>query len=194
MRKINTNIDLSDVQIEREIRRTALKNRRFRTVRHTVAWLTVFTAVCVLATAFWFPVYQITGNSMKPYLEPGQFVLACRTGKPERGDVVALYYGGQTLIRRVIGLPGDWILINEQGQVFLNDNLIEEKYLTETVLGTSDITYPCMVPENCYFVMGDHRAASLDSRMSAMGCINEEKIAGKILFRIWPLKKMGYLG
>ena len=194
MRKNNIKTELSDVQIEKEIRRTALKSRRFGTVRRVVACLIVFCAVCVLATVFWFPVYQITGNSMQPYLESGQLVLACRIGKPEYSDVIALYYGGQTLIKRVIGLPGDWISINEQGQVFVNDSLIEENYLTETVLGTSDITYPYLVPENCYFVMGDHRAVSLDSRMSAMGCINEGKIAGKIIFRIWPLSKMDYMG
>ena len=65
-----------------------------------------------------------------------------------------------------------------------------EEYITKPVLGSSDITYPYQVPENCYFVMGDHRAVSIDSRMSAVGCVNKEMIAGKVLLRIWPIQKL----
>lgn len=193
MRKSNVEISLSDRQLENELRRTALKKKRRLRIYRAFSACIVFAAVCVLVTVLWFPVYQITGQSMEPNLKQGQIVVACRVKDLEAGDVAALYYENLILIRRIIGMPGDWIQIDEQGMVSVNGEPIDEYYLQETVMGSTDLTYPYLVPEDCYFVMGDNRSAAVDSRLSFMGCIEKGKFAGKIIARIWPLQEAGHV-
>ena len=186
--------DLSDRQLEKELQRTIRKKQRWIALRNTFLSLLVIAALCVLAGGLWFPLYRVTGKSMEPYLEEGQVVAALKTNELERGDVTVFYHDNQILIKRVIGVAGDRISVNAQGKVSVNGEFLEEKYVTHTVLGLNDLTYPYQVPENCYFVMGDHREVSIDSRMSSVGCINKEMIAGKIIFRIWPIQQVGYIG
>ena len=131
---------------------------------------------------------------MEPTLLKGQLVIASRMETVGSGDVVALYYNNQILLRRIIGISGDVINIDRNGIVSVNGVEIEEGYLDDRTLGLSDISYPYAVPENSYFVMGDNRELSVDSRLSAVGCINHEKIAGKIIFSIWPIHRAGYIG
>ena len=194
MRKVKVDLTLSGRQLEREIQRTALKGQRFRYFRNLISVILVCSAIVVLVSVFWFPVFQVTGNSMEPNLKRGQFVVASRGGTVAYGDMVALHFENQILIRRVIGMPGDWIYIDDQGNISINNNILEETYLSEKVRGRSDLSYPYQVPDGTYFVMGDKRSVALDSRRSSMGCIRMDKIAGKITFCIWPINEIKCFG
>lgn len=190
MRKTPVDSTISDLQLEKELQRTIRKKRRWIAFKGAVLILLAISAVCVIAAGLWFPLYRVIGDSMWPYLEQGQVVVVYRTKQLEHGDITVFYHGNQILIKRVIGVSGDFVSIDPQGKVSVNGESLAEEYITKPVLGSSDITYPYQVPENCYFVMGDHRAVSIDSRMSAVGCVNKEMIAGKVLLRIWPIQKL----
>ena len=128
---------------------------------------------------------------MSPTLEEGDIILSLKTGQFAPGDIVAFYYNNKILIKRVIAGPGQWVNITEDGSVYVDDRLLEEPYLHEKALGECDIELPYQVPDERYFVMGDHRATSVDSRSTAVGCVAEEHIVGRIAFRVWPLKGFG---
>ena len=193
MKKGNMETTLSDRQLEMELKRTVQQRKHLRSLCRTMSTMIVIAACLVLIAVLWLPVYQITGKTMEPTLKQGEIVVACRIQDFDSGDIAALYYENQILIRRVIGMPGDWIDIDKMGKVSVNGELLAEDYLEATVLGTSDITYPYLVPEDCYFVMGDNREAAADSRMSFIGCIEKEKMAGKVFLRVWPLPQAGYM-
>ena len=160
-------------------------------LRSTVSVLFVVTAAAVLVSNLLLPILRIYGSSMMPTLMDGNIVAAVRNGSYERGDIIAFYYNNKILVKRVIGLPGEWVDIDGQGNVSIDSEPLDEPYLDEKVLGECDIELPYQVPDGRYFVMGDHRSASSDSRNSAVGCVLEEQIVGKLFFRIWPLDEFG---
>ena len=139
----------------------------------------------------WLPVLQIYGSSMTPTLQDGEIVFTVKTSDLEHGDVIAFYYNNKILVKRVIAGPGDWVDIQEDGTVSVNDMLLEEPYLVEKAFGDADIELPYQVPEEKFFVMGDHRTTSVDSRHTTVGCVAQEQIVGRIIFRIWPLERVG---
>ena len=139
------------------------------------------------------PVLQIYGNSMTPTLQDGEIVFSLKTGEMKPGDIVAFYYNNKILVKRVIACPGDWVDIDENGTVYVNDLPLEEPYLSEKAHGEPDIELPYQVPDGRFFVLGDHRATSVDSRHTAVGCVAEEQVVGKIVFRAWPLEQLGGL-
>lgn len=180
--------------LEAEIRRTR-HNQRYKTVlRSTIYALITVAAVAVLVATLWLPVMQTYGNSMAPTLNNGEIIFSVKTKDLEQGDIVAFYYNNKVLVKRVIAGPGEWVNIDEDGTVYVNDRLLEEPYLTEKSLGDADIDLPYQVPDGKYFVMGDHRATSADSRHTAVGCVGIDQIVGKIIFRIWPLEQIGPIG
>ncbi|SBV91620.1 Signal peptidase I, bacterial type [uncultured Eubacteriales bacterium] len=178
-------------QLKEELLHERKKKEYRRTLRSTVYILLVVAAVSVLVATLFLPVLQVTGTSMEPTLETGQIVVAVKNAEFERGDVIAFYYNNKVLLKRVIGLPGDKIVINADGNVSVNGEALEEPYLSEKSLGQTDIEYPYQVPDGKIFVMGDHRATSVDSRTSAVGCIADEFIVGKVVFRVWPTNRFG---
>ncbi len=170
------------------------KKRQYRnTIKHIVEVLIVAAAVSVLLATLFFPMLKVSGVSMEPTLENGQIIVLEKTGEFETGDLIGFYYQNKILLKRVIGQAGDYINIDENGSVYVNDVKIDEPYLNETALGDCDITLPYQVPDGKIFVMGDNRAKSVDSRSKLVGCLSEEQVIGRVVLRIWPLNQFGLL-
>ena len=180
-------------QLKAELKRETYKHRYSIVLRSTIFTLVVVAAFAVLVATLWMPVLQIYGSSMAPTVEEGQIVLSFKSNDLERNDLVAFYVGNKLLVKRVIATPGEYVTISEDGTVFINGQQIDEPYLSEKSLGECDLEFPYQVPEERYFLMGDHRQSSVDSRSSVVGCIAKEQIVGKILFRVWPLSDLGPL-
>lgn len=180
-------------QLEAELERMRYRSRYRTVLRSTVYTLIVVAAVSVLVATVWMPVLQIYGSSMAPTLNEGEIVLSLKGSDFSQGDLIAFYIGNKILVKRCIALPGQWVDIDEAGNVYIDGVLLDEPYLTERAFGDANIELPYQVPENRYFCMGDHRSTSVDSRHTEIGCISDEQIVGKIVFRIWPLSDMGSL-
>lgn len=193
MRNNDITPSFSDQQLEREFRRTVLRRKRRVTFVKSMFILVALFTVLVLMSNFWFPVYHITGSSMKPTLEQGMTVIASRTNHFSPKDIISVQYGDCILISRLIGMPGDSIVIDEEGIVSVNNMTLHEDYLVEPIAGPTDLRYPYPVPERHYFILGDNRGESKDSRMSVIGCVDEDALAGKIFFCIWPLQRFGFI-
>ena len=180
-------------QLEQEFKREIYKKRYRRVLRSTVYTLISVAAAAVLAATLLLPVFRIYGTSMTPTLENGDIVAAVKGSKFERGNIIAFWLNNKILVKRVIAQPGEWVDIDEDGNVSVNGEPLEEPYLVEKALGECDIDLPYQVPEGRIFVMGDHRSTSLDSRNSTVGCVAEEQIVGKLMFQIWPIEGFGLL-
>ena len=184
----------SVADLEAELKRVRYQNRYQAVLRSTVYTLITVAAVAVLVATLWLPVLQIYGGSMTPTLEDGEIVFSVKTNRMEPGDVIALYYNNNILIKRVIANAGDWVNIDEDGTVYINDAELIEPYLDAKSYGDADIEFPYQVPDGKFFVMGDHRETSSDSRHTAVGCIAPDQVVGKIVFRVWPLEQFGTVG
>ena len=178
-------------QLEAEIRREEQRRRFGSTLRSTVYILITVAAAAILLSSLLLPVLRIYGGSMAPTLDEGQIVLALKNSDFSSGDVLAFYFNNKILVKRVICGPGDWVNILEDGSVTVNGSPLEEPYLKEKAFGTCDLELPYQVPEGKYFVMGDQRESSIDSRSSLVGCVAKEQIVGKIVLRLWPMSEIG---
>ncbi|MCD8035851.1 MAG: signal peptidase I [Clostridiales bacterium] len=176
----------SEEAVAAERRRLQYQKRYRRTLRTTIYALIVVAAAAVLIATMFLPVLQVSGSSMEPTLSDGDIVVLFKRGEFETGDLVAFYYQNKLLLKRVIAGPGDVVDIDSEGNVSVNGELLDEPYVTVKTLGESDRNYPYQVPEDRYFVMGDNRATSIDSRSSAIGCIETDQIVGKVMLKIWP--------
>lgn len=192
MRKPKKVIDLPTTeQIEQERNRLRYRRRYSRTLKSTVAILVVVAAAAVLVATLWMPVLRIYGTSMVPTLKDGQIVITVKNSNFRQGDIVAFYQGNKLLIKRFIAGPADWVDIDQEGNVSVNGTVLDEPYIAEKAYGDTNIELPYQVPDKRYFLMGDNRDVSVDSRNTAVGCVSDEQIVGKVIFRIWPLSQFG---
>ena len=184
--------EVADVDLlKQELARERYKRRYRNVLRSTVFTMTVVAAIAVLVATIFMPVLRIYGKSMTPTLNEGEIVVSVKGSDFSRGSVVGLYVGNKLLVKRVIAGPGQWVNIARDGTVTVDGKELKEPYLTEKAYGDVNIDLPYQVPDGRYFVMGDHRSTSQDSRNLTVGCIAEEQIVGRIVFRIWPLKRLG---
>lgn len=184
--------EVADIdQLKQELARERYKRRYRNVLRSTVFTMTVVAAIAVLVATIFMPVLRIYGKSMTPTLNEGEIVVSVKGSDFSRGSVVGLYVGNKLLVKRVIAGPGQWVNIARDGTVTVDGKELKEPYLTEKAYGDVNIDLPYQVPDGRYFVMGDHRSTSQDSRNLTVGCIAEEQIVGRIVFRIWPLNRLG---
>ena len=173
----------SEEQVRSELDRIRVRKRFVRTLLNTVAVLVVVAAAAVLISTIWMPVIQISGDSMNPSL------VTLNTDSVSRGDLCCVSWQNKMLVKRVIGLPGDTVVIDGDGSVSVNGVPLDEPYVSEKSLGQCDVTFPYEVPDNMIFILGDNRLLSVDSRNSDIGSIGKDQIIGKVLFRIWPFRR-----
>lgn len=195
MEKKQKNFEFPQLELlQEELKRERYKRRFRHVLRSTINTLIVVAAVATLIATMFMPVLQIAGVSMEPTLNDGDIVLLIKSGRMETGDLCAFYYSNKILIKRVIGTPGDYLWINSDGTVYLNNTELIEPYITNRSLGECDVEFPCQISENHYFVMGDQRETSIDSRSSVIGNVADDQLIGKIICKIWPLSEFKWLG
>ena len=178
-------------EIQRERKRIRRKAYYRQTLRSTISVLIVVAAVAVLIATLFLPILQVSGDSMSPTLEHDEIVVLLKTKSYDQGDLIAFYYQGKILLKRVIALPEDEVVIDAEGTVYVNEAQLEEPYVTDKSLGDCDLEFPYKVPGTGYFVLGDCRSNSVDSRNSVIGAVTPDDIIGRVFVRVWPLSKIG---
>lgn len=195
--EINQENTINVETLETELKRVNHNERFRKLLRSTVYTLIVVAACAVLVAVLFMPVLRIYGSSMNPTLNEGEIVVSIKGSSFQSGDVVGVYFGSKLLVKRVIATAGQWVDIDEDGTVYVYDNVkgkpLEEPYLSKgsKAFGETNISLPCQVPPDSIFVMGDNRSTSVDSRNTSVGCIDIDNVVGKIVFKIWPLKDFG---
>lgn len=190
--KLNKNYQTLTVkEIEEELNREKYKEKYIKILKSTIYSLIIVAAVATLIATLLMPVLQISGSSMTPTLSEGEIVLSLKTKNFKTGDIIAFYHSNKILVKRVIAVPGEWVNITEDGSVYINGKLLEEPYITNLSLGNTDIEFPYQVPDGHWFVLGDQRETSIDSRNSEIGSISQDEVVGKVIFRVWPFKEFG---
>lgn len=190
MKKIKRTLPTKD-QILAERKRLEYKSRYAKTLRSTIAILIVVAALAVLVATLWMPVLRIYGSSMYPTLQDGEIVISVKRRSFSTGDIVAFYHGNKLLVKRCIAGPSDWVDIDKDGNIYVNNNLIDEPYITEKAFGECDLELPYQVPDERWFLVGDNRDVSVDSRNTSVGAIAADQIVGEIVFCIWPMTNFG---
>lgn len=178
-------------EVSEELARVRSGRKYRKTLRSTVYVLVTVAAFAVLVATLWMPVLEVYGTSMSPSLNEGELVASVKSGKFDTGDVIAFYYNNKILVKRVIAGPGDWVDIQDDGTVLVNGTVLDEPYVEELAFGDTDIDLPYQVPEGRWFVMGDHRSVSVDSRSKAVGPVASEQVVGRLVYRLWPLDSIG---
>ena len=180
-------------EIQQERKRIRRSDYYRQSLRSTVSVLVVVAAVAVLIVTLFLPILQISGDSMSPTLEHDQIIVLIKTKNYKQGDLVGFYYQGKILLKRIVAMPDDEVVIDTDGNIYVNEYLQEEPYVTEKSLGDCDLDFPYRVPGTGYFVLGDRRSNSVDSRNSVIGAVSPDDIIGRVCLRVWPLSKIGFV-
>ena len=190
---MNKKISLTSKMIEEELKRENYKLKYIKLLKSTFSTLIVIVAISIIISTFVVSVLEVSGSSMSPTLNQGQTIIAFKSKNIKKNDIIAFYQGNKILVKRVVALEGDFVNIDDDGTVYINGNIIDEAYIDNKSLGNSNINYPYQVPSNHYFVLGDKRDTSLDSRNTEVGAVSKKDVFGKVTLRIWPLNKMGII-
>lgn len=134
------------------------------------------------------PVVKYYGNSMSPTLQDGQIVIVNKLVEVKSGDIIAFYYNNKVIVRRVIATGNSQVSIDVFGTVSVNGNAVDEPYVENKTLGQSNLNFPYNVPANSYFVLGDNRDVAMDSRLAEIGVVTEDRLIGKVVFSLYPMK------
>lgn len=177
----------SPEQVSHAYQQDQYRKRYKRAFISTLSVLAVIAAVAVLVSTLFLPVIQVSGNSMEPTLSDGDVLVLLKSRHYERSQLCCISWQNKMLLKRIIGLPGDVVSIDTEGNVTVNGILLDEPYVSDKTLGECDVTFPCQVPEGKVFVLGDHRSTSIDSRSSEIGCVDQDQIVGFVLFQVWPI-------
>lgn len=177
----------SPEQVSRAYQQDQYRKHYKRAFISTLSVLAVIAAVAVLVSTLFLPVIQVSGNSMEPTLSDGDVLVLLKSKHYERSQLCCISWQNKMLLKRIIGLPGDVVSIDTEGNVTVNGVLLDEPYVSDKTLGECDVTFPCQVPEGKVFVLGDHRSTSIDSRSSEIGCVDQDQIVGFVLFQVWPI-------
>ena len=180
-------------QIDKELERLEYRKAYGKAMRGTIWVLIVVAALAIIFSTFFFSVLKIQGNSMTPSLNEGEMVVAIKTDDFESGDIIAFYFNNKILLKRAIGSPGEWVDIAEDGTVYIDNEEILEPYVKDKTKGECTTNFPYQVPDNRWFVLGDHRSTSVDSRSDVIGTVSSEQVIGKVVFRIWPFSNFGFV-
>ncbi|MCK4028391.1 signal peptidase I [Streptococcus suis] len=183
----------SSKEIAQAYREEKYKRNFLSTIKSTIFMLIVVAAVAVLVAVLYLPILRIYGQSMKGSLDNGDIVVSVKGSSFRQGDIVAFYYNNNILVKRVIAYSGQWVDMDEEGNVYVNDQLLDEPYIKDKDFGETNIDLPYQVPDGRLFVMGDNRKSSIDSRNTTIGTIAEEQIVGKLVFKVWPMSDFGLL-
>ena len=183
--------NLSIEDIENELKRETYKTKYNKILRSTIYTLIIVVAVATIIVSLVMPVVEISSSSMTPILNEGDIVMSIKTKNLKQGDIIAFYHGNKILIKRVIASSSDWVYIDEEGTVSVNGTVLEEKYVQNKMLGDISVELPLQVQDGKWFVLSDKRDTIIDSRNNDVGCKSNDDIIGKIIFRVWPLKKIG---
>ncbi|MBR2729605.1 MAG: signal peptidase I [Lachnospiraceae bacterium] len=184
----------SSTQLEEELQKENYRRRFYGTLRSTVFGLITVAAIAVLVAVLFLPVLHIYGQSMNGTLDNGDIVLSVKNRDMSTGEIIAFYYNNNILVKRVIASSGEWVDIDQDGNVYVDQKMIDEPYLHEPkAYGETDIELPYQVPEGKVFVMGDNREVSIDSRNTSVGSVDQDQVVGHIVFRVWPLNKLGFV-
>jgi len=184
---------LTPNQLVSEINRETYKEKYFKILKSTIYSLIIILAIAILTATLVMPVLEISGTSMSPQLNTGDIVISVKNKNFKNGDIIGFYHGNKILVKRVIAGPGKWVNIDDEGNVYVNGQILSEAYVNEKKQGESNIEYPYQVPDGHWFVLSDDRLDTIDSRNSDIGSITNENIIGKVIFRIWPLKTFGII-
>lgn len=186
---IPTNLSIS--VLEEEIKREKYKSKYTKILRSTIYALIIIASISALIGTLIMPVLEVNNTTMKPLLENNEIVLSLKTKKLKKGDIIAFYQGNKILIKRVVAVPGNYISIDEEGNVYVDGEVLDEPYVTNKQKGETNIEFPYQVPESEYFVLSDERDKTTDSRNEDIGLIKKDNVIGKVIFRVWPFKKLG---
>lgn len=186
---IPTNLSIS--VLEEEIKREKYKSKYTKILRSTIYTLIIIASISALIGTLIMPVLEVNNTTMKPLLENNEIVLSLKTKKLKKGDIIAFYQGNKILIKRVVAVPGNYISIDEEGNVYVDGEVLDEPYVTNKQKGETNIEFPYQVPESEYFVLSDERDKTTDSRNEDIGLIKKDNVIGKVIFRVWPFKKLG---
>ena len=177
--------------LEREIARQDRMESHKKLLRGALTAVLCAAAAIIIVTNLWIAVLQVDGSSMNPLLSISEVVVAIRADNPERGDVAAFSSDNKVYIKRVIATGGDTVEIGEDGLVSVNGEALYEPYVASPDIGDCDMEFPFQVPPGSFFVLGDNRPVSLDSRSQRLGPVGRDQIIGKVVFRVWPLPQIG---